>query len=418
MKYFKVLIIISLLIIIPFLVFSSFQANTEKIVDEETLPTAIVEDEILTGADQVAIYLPYLRDKKVGLLVNTSSIIESTSLVDSLLAHDINIKYIFGPEHGFRSNAGNGVSIKDEVDPTTGIPIISLYGGTRKPSKAQMDALDLIVFDIQDVGCRFFTYINKLYDIMEACAENNKELIILDRPNPNGFVDGPVLDMKLKSGIGKFPVPITHGMTMAEFAQMINGEGWLPNKAKCKLRIIPLKNYTHSTYYELPVSPSPNLNTQESIMLYPSLCLFEGTIISQGRGTYMPFTVLGNPKLKDAYKFSFTPKSIAGMSKSPLHMNETCYGIDLRDYDVKQLLETKQINLKWLMEFYEKYPDKARFFDRSQSAQMGDFDKLAGTVNLKKQIIDGMSEEEIRASWEPELSAYKTMRAKYVLYDE
>ncbi len=418
MKYFKVLIILILLLIAPFIVFTSFQSSTDKSTVQDEVLAEVTQDKILTGADQVHKYLPLLKDKRVGLLVNTSSIIENTSLVDSLLSHNINIKYIFGPEHGFRSNAGNGVSIKDEVDPTTGIPIISLYGGTRKPSKKQMESLDLIVFDIQDVGCRFFTYINKLYDIMEACAENNKELIVLDRPNPNGFVDGPVLDMKLKSGIGKFPVPITHGMTMAEFAQMINGEGWLPNKVKCKLRIIPLENYTHSSYYELPVNPSPNLNTQTSIMLYPSLCLFEGTIISQGRGTYMPFTVLGNPKLKDDYQFSFMPKSIPGMSKSPLHMDKACYGIDLRDYDVKELLETKQINLKWLMEFYQKYPDKERFFDRSQSAQMGDFDKLAGTVNLKKQIIDGVSEEEIRASWEPELSAYKLMRAKYVLYEE
>lgn len=371
---------------------------------------------IQTGADQVEQYLPLLKNKKVGLLVNTTSIIGNKSIVDSLQSLGINIQRIFGPEHGFRANASNGAHVADEIDTKTGIPIVSLYGAKRKPSKADMAALDIMIFDIQDVGCRFYTYINTLADIMETCAEENKELIVLDRPNPNGFVDGPILDMKLKSGIGKFPIPITHGMTIGEFALMINGEGWLPNNLKCKIKVIQLKNYTHNMDYTLPVSPSPNLNTQQSILLYPSLCLFEGTIVSQGRGTYMPFTVLGSPNLKGKYTFSFTPKSIKGMSETPLHQNEECFGLDLRKQDLKSLRKAGKINIQWMMEMYKAYPAKEKFFDRSYSKQMGDIDKLAGTKLFKEQIVAGKTEAEIRQSWEPQLSDYKTMRKKYTLY--
>ncbi|WP_028978399.1 DUF1343 domain-containing protein [Sporocytophaga myxococcoides] len=374
------------------------------------------ENFIIAGADQVELYLPSLKGKRVGMMVNQTSIIGNKSIVDSLLSLNIAIKTIFGPEHGFRSNASNGAAIKDEIDEKTGIPIISLYGKKRKPSKQDMDSIDVMIFDIQDVGCRFYTNINKLFDVMEACAENQKELIILDRPNPNGYVDGPVLDMKLKSGIGKFPIPITHGLTLGEFAQMVNGEKWLPNNLHCNLRIIKVKNYNHDLYYKLPVKPSPNLNTQQSVMLYPSLCLFEGTVISQGRGTQMPFTVLGSPDLKGMYTYSFTPKSIAGMSETPLYKDQICYGLDLQSFDTKKLHQTGKINLKWLIEFYNKYPSKEYFFDTSKSNQIGDFDKLAGTTDLKKQIINGVSEKEIRDSWEPQLSKYKEMRKKYLLY--
>jgi uncharacterized protein YbbC (DUF1343 family) len=371
---------------------------------------------ILTGADQIEAYLPLLKNKKVGMLVNTTSIIGNKSIVDSLQTLGVNIQRIFGPEHGFRANASNGAHVADEVDTKTGIQIVSLYGTRRKPSKTDMDALDIMIFDIQDVGCRFYTYINTLADIMEACAEANKELIILDRPNPNGFVDGPVLDMTLKSGIGKFPIPITHGMTIGEFAQMVNGEGWLPNNLKCKIKVIALKNYAHGMDYTLPVSPSPNLNTQQSILLYPSLCLFEGTIVSQGRGTYMPFTVLGNPNLKGKYTFTFTPKSIKGMSETPLHQNEDCFGLDLRKYDTKSIRKEGKINIQWMIELYKAYPAKEKFFDKSYSKQMGDIDKLAGTKLFREQIVAGKSEAEIRQSWQPQLLAYKTMRQKYVLY--
>ncbi len=375
------------------------------------------KNQIATGADQIEKYLPYLAGKRVGILANPTTIIGKKHLVDSLLARNINIVKVFGPEHGFRGNASNGAKVNDEKDSATGIKIISLYGAKRKPSKQDLSNVDIMIFDIQDVGCRFYTYINVLRDVMEACAENNKELLILDRPNPNGYlVDGPVLDMRLKSGIGQFPIPIAHGMTIAEFAQMINGEGWMQTKLKCKLKIIPVANYNHDMLYTLPVKPSPNLNTQQSIMLYPSVCLFEGTILNLGRGTYMPFTVLGSPALKDQYRFSFKPVSIRGMSETPLHMNEVCYGIDLRDYNINKLVQSKRIQIEWMMELYKVYPVKEKFFDRNQSKQMGDIDKLSGTSKFKKQIIAGKSVKEIQNSWEPGLSKYKMMRKKYMLY--
>ena len=371
---------------------------------------------IVTGADQVDVYLSYLKGKRVGLVANPSSIIGSKSSVDSLRSLGINIRMIFGPEHGFRSNASNGGAVGDEIDAKTGIPIISLYGKKKKPSKEDMDSLDVLIYDLQDVGCRFFTYINVLAQVMDACSENGKELMILDRPNPNAFVDGPVLDMKLQSGIGRYPVPITHGMTIGEFAQMINGEGWLPNQEKCKLKIIPVKNYAHDMDYTLPVSPSPNLNTQQSILLYPSLCLFEGTIISQGRGTNIPFTVLGNPDLKGKYDFSFTPVSMPGKSETPLHQDQVCYGLDLRNYNMAPMRKAGKINIQWMIDLYKAYPYKEKFFDFHQSKQMGNIDRLAGTTAFKEQIIAGKSEEEIRKTWEPELGNYKKMRTKYLLY--
>lgn len=402
----------SILLFIAFIALFSISCSTNK----NSLSNSASKTGILTGADQVSTYLPILKGKKVGMLVNTTSIIGNKSIVDSLQSLGINIQRIFGPEHGFRANASNGAHVADEIDAKTGIKIVSLYGTRRKPSKEDMDAIDIMIFDIQDVGCRFYTYINTLADIMEACAEVDKELIILDRPNPNGFVDGPVLDMTLKSGIGKFPIPITHGMTIGEFAQMVNGEGWLANKIKCKIKVITLKNYTHHMDYTLPVNPSPNLNTQQSILLYPSLCLFEGTIVSQGRGTYMPFTVLGSPKLKGLYPFSFTPKSIKGMSETPLHQNEECFGLDLRQYDMTSIRKKGKINIQWMMNLYKAYPEKATFFDRTYSKQMGDIDKLAGNKLFKEQIIAGKSEADIRKSWEPQLSEYKVMRKKYTFY--
>lgn len=376
-----------------------------------------VKSNIITGADQTEKYVPYLKGKRVAVLANPTTIIGKKHLVDSLQSAGINIIKVFGPEHGFRGNASAGAQVLDEKDSATGIPIISLYGSKTKPSAADLADVDIMIFDVQDVGCRFYTNINVLAHVMEACAENNKELLILDRPNPNGyFIDGPVLDMSLKSGIGMFPIPITHGLTIAEFAQMLNGEQWLANKMQCRIKIIPVANYNHSMYYQLPVKPSPNLNTQQAVMLYPSLCLFEGTVINLGRGTYFPFTVLGNPALRDKYDFSFTPVSIKGMSETPLHMNQVCYGLDLRKYDIDTLLKTKQINLRWMMELYRAYPEKEKFFDYTQSKEMGNINKLAGTVQFKEQIIAGKSEAEIRQSWEPGLSQYKTMRKKYLLY--
>lgn len=394
-----------------------FACNKKQIVSKSTHSATIARKEIITAADQIAAYLPLLKGKRVGMVVNQTSIIGKKPSVDSLLSLGVNIVKVFGPEHGFRGNASNGAKVNNEVDTKTGIPIISLYGKYKKPSKEHLADVDIMIFDIQDVGARFYTYINTLCHVMEACAENGKELVILDRPNPNGFcVDGPILEDHLHSGIGMFPIPISHGLTIAEFAQMINGEGWIPNKLKCKLRIIKTANYNHEMAYDLPVFPSPNLNSQQSILLYPSICWFEGTIISQGRGTYIPFTVLGAPALKGKYDFTFKPLSIQGMSETPLHQNEDCYGLDLRKFDAASFHKTKQINLSWLMELYKAYPYKEKFFDMSQSKQMGNFNKLAGTESLKQQIIDGKSETEIRKSWEPGLSNFKTLRKKYLLY--
>lgn len=377
----------------------------------------IENQSIKTGADQTGKYLPLLKGKRVAIVANQTSVIGQTSLVDSLKSLEVDIVKIFGPEHGFRGTASAGAVVSDSVDAKTGIPEISLYGKKSKPSKEDLANVDLVIFDIQDVGARFYTYINLLARVMEACAENSKELIILDRPNPTGFsVDGPILDMKLKSGIGMFPIPITHGMTVGELARMYNGEGWLANRTQCKIIVIQVENYSHNMQYTLPVSPSPNLNTQQSILLYPSLCLFEGTIISQGRGTHFPFTVLGNPDLKGKYEFSFTPVSIKGMSETPLHQDKVCYGLDLRKYDNGEFLKTGQINLKWLIDMYKAYPHKEKFFDFKQSNQMGNFDKLAGTTQLKEQIIAGKSEKEIRESWEPGLSDFKKLRTTYLLY--
>ena len=372
---------------------------------------------IITGADQTDKYINDLKNKRVAVLANPTTIIGNKHLVDSLMSRGINIVKAFGPEHGFRGNASNGAKVADEKDPATGIKIISLYGSKRKPSAEDLADVDVMIFDIQDVGCRFYTYINVLRDVMEGCAENNKELLILDRPNPNGYlVDGPVLDMRLKSGIGQFPIPIAHGMTIAEFAQMINGEGWLENKMTCKLKIVPVANYDHDMLYTLPVKPSPNLNTQQSIMLYPSMCLFEGAKMNYGRGTQYPFTILGSPAFKGKFSFSYTPLSIPGMSESPLHMNEVCYGIDLRSYNISQLVKSKRINIQWMIDMYQAFPHKEAFFDRSYSKQMGNIDFLAGVYDFKKQIIAGTSVADIQKSWEPALSNYKEMRKKYLLY--
>lgn len=381
-------------------------------------PTAYnAPKEIRTGADQTEKYLPYLKGKKIGIVSNQTSVIGKTHLVDSLKKLGINIISVFGPEHGFRGNASAGTKVQDEIDSATGIQIISLYGPRKKPRKEDMDAIDLLIYDVQDVGCRFYTNINVLANIMEACAENGKELLILDRPNPNAYlVDGPVLDMKLKSGIGMFPIPISHGLTIAEFAQMLNGEGWLANKEKCKIKIIPVANYSHDMPYTLPVKPSPNLNTQQSILLYPSTCLFEGAALNHGRGTYFPFTVLGAPDLKGKYSFSFTPVGIPGMAETPLYMNKVCYGLDLRNYDVEKLRKSKKINIQWMMELYKAFPDKERFFDSRQSNEMGNIDKLSGTTLFRQQIMAGTSEEDIRKSWEPGLTDFKKMRKKYLIY--
>ena len=367
---------------------------------------------IIPGADQTQLYLDYLKGKNIGMVVNQTSVIGArlTPSVDSLLKLGINIKKIFGPEHGFRGDASNGATVNDSNDPKTGLPVISLYGKHYKPTPTDLQGINLMIFDVQDVGARFYTYISTLHYVMEACAENNIELMILDRPNPNGFcVDGPVLDTAFRSFVGMHPIPIAHGMTIAEYAQMINGEGWLKNHVQCKLKIIKVANYKHSDSYVLPVNPSPNLNSNQSVLLYPSLCLFEGTVLSVGRGTYSPFVQIGHPLLKGKYSYSFTPVSIVGMSEDPPQKNQVCYGIDLKNYDAGLIKATGKLNLTWLIALYNAYPDKPHFFNAY-------FAKLAGTDKLRKQIEAGETERQIRESWEPALSKYKIMRRKYLLY--
>jgi len=367
---------------------------------------------IIPGADQTQLYIGYLKGKNIAMVINQTSVIgrRHKASVDSLLKLGLTIKKIFGPEHGFRGNASNGASVDDSIDPQTGLPVISLYGKHFKPTPADLETINLIIFDIQDVGARFYTYISTLHYVMEACAENNIELMLLDRPNPNGYtVDGPVLDTAYHSFVGMHPVPITHGLTIAEYAQMINGEGWLKNHIQCKLKIVKVANYAHSSTYQLPVNPSPNLNTNQSVLLYPSLCLFEGTTLSVGRGTLVPFQEIGHSLLKGKYRYSFTPVSIPGMSEDPPQKNQVCYGIDLRNYDTNTIIKSGHINLSWLIELYQAFPDKQHFFNAY-------FKKLAGTEELRKQIEAGKSEAEIRRSWEPALSRYKAMRRKYLLY--
>jgi len=406
----KLFYLVSIILILCVSGYSFTKSGTSKQIRVNT-------KKLITGADQPEEYLPYLKGKRVGILANQTTITGDQHLVDFLLSKGINVVKVFGPEHGFRGNASAGVKVSDEKDPATGIKIISLYGSKRKPSREDLADVDVMIYDVQDVGVRFYTNINVLRDVMESVAEFKKELLILDRPNPNGYlIDGPILDMNLASGIGQFPIPIAHGLTVAEFAQMVNGERWMANKAVCPLKIVKVRNYSHEMEYVLPVKPSPNLNTQQSIMLYPSTCLFEGTVLNHGRGTHSPFAVLGSPLLKDIYSFSFTPVSIPGMSETPLHMNEVCYGLDLRNYDTKKLVESKKLNIKWMMELYQAYPDKKNFFNKSLSKEINDINKLAGTSEFKEQIIAGKTEEEIRRSWEPGLTNYKKMRKKYLLY--
>jgi uncharacterized protein YbbC (DUF1343 family) len=362
------------------------------------------------GAERLDSYLKELTGKKVGIVANHTSMIKNTHLVDSLLKLKINVARVFSPEHGFRGTADAGEKVNSNIDEKTGLSIISLYGKNKKPTREQIKDLDVIIFDIQDVGVRFYTYISTMHYVMEACAENNKKLIILDRPNPNGhYVDGPILENKYKSFVGVHPVPIVHGMTIGEFAQMINGEGWLKNNIKCDISIIKTKNYNHSTFYQLPVKPSPNLPNMSSIYLYPSLCLFEGTPISIGRGTDLPFQIIGHPKMKSD-KYMFTPKSRSG-AKSPKLEGVTCNGYNLSNFGTEYMKGKRSINLFWLIEIYNNFPEKSGFFNEM-------FNLLAGTDQLKQQIKAGKSEEQILSSWKEGIIQFKKIRKKYLLYSD
>jgi len=363
--------------------------------------------EITPGAWQTDKYLPLLKNKRVAFVVNQSATIKAVNLIDSLLSLGVNITAIFSPEHGFRGNADAGKKIDDSIDEATGIPIISLYGAHRKPSQEDLAGVDMVIFDIQDVGVRFYTYISTMHYVMEACAENNKPLIILDRPNPNGnYVGGPVLDMNFKSFVGMHPIPIVHGLTVGELALMINGEHWL-DTLQCDLTIIKTKNYTHKSRYELPIKPSPNLPNARSIRLYPSLCFFEATNISIGRGTLFPFQVIGYPDSTFG-DFTFKPVSILGAATHPKHQDQLCYGIDLRNGT-----EGDFFTIQYVLDFYRLVDNDTLFFTRPSG-----FDRLAGSDELRKQISAGKTAKEIEQSWQKDLDKYKTMRKKYLLYDD
>jgi uncharacterized protein YbbC (DUF1343 family) len=367
---------------------------------------------IICGAERTDAYLHILTDKKIGVVANHTSRIGDTHLVDSLLSLDIKIQAIFAPEHGFRGTADAGEIIKDGKDTKTGLPVISIYGNNKKPKPEQLQGIDLMIFDIQDVGARFYTYISSMHYVMEACAEQNIPLLILDRPNPNGnLVDGPVLNTSYKSFVGMHPVPIAHGMTIAEYASMINGEKWLANGIQCDLHLILCENYNHNMIYSLPIPPSPNLPNDRSIELYPSICLFEATDLSVGRGTNMQFQVIGHPALEPICDFTFTPAPNEG-SKNPKHKNTKCYGYDLQTADENFPNTVSKLNLNYLLKIYEEFPNKDDFFISASF-----FDKLAGGSELRKQLISGKTEEEIRESWGEKLEAFKITRATYLLYD-
>lgn len=355
-------------------------------------------------------YLDYLQGKRIGMLVNQTSVVSDKHLVDTLLSLQQDIRKIYCPEHGFRGKADAGEKVNNTIDSASNLPIVSLYGNNKKPSKKDLDSIDIMIFDVQDVGVRFYTYISTLHYVMEACAENNIPVLILDRPNPNAhYIDGPILNEEYKSFVGMHPVPVVYGMTIAEYAQMINGEKWLENGVQCELIIVKNRAYNHQSLYTLPIKPSPNLADADAITLYPSLCFFEGTVISVGRGTYEPFKMIGHPKLDSKYSYSFQPVSIDGMSKEPPYKNEICYGIDLRNYVSDSSFNRKQIELKWLIEMYKAYPDTSKFFNSF-------FDKLAGSAKLRSQILEGFTEEEIRMSWRRDLQKFNRIRRKYLLY--
>lgn len=365
-------------------------------------------DVFKAGASQTELYFPQIEGKRVALVVNNTSLLEGKHLLDTLLTCKIDVVKVFAPEHGFRGDADAGEVIQSVVDKRTGVAIISLYGKSKKPSRESLSDVDVVIFDIQDVGVRFYTYISTLKYVMESCAENDKPLIVLDRPNPNGdYIDGPVLDTLYTSFVGPVPIPVVYGTTIGELSLMMNGEKWLKSGNKCKLTVVPMVNYDRLGIYPLTVKPSPNLTSLRSIRLYPSLCFFEATAISVGRGTYYPFEVIGFPDTLYG-TFTFTPKSIQGMAKQPLQENTICYGIDLREG-----VDQEKFTLKYLLDFYRLSRDKSNFFSTEKF-----FNLLAGNDILLKQIKAGHSEEQIRASWKSDLEKYRLIRGKYLLYPD
>ena len=408
---------LSILFISVFTALLSFACNPTSI---DTTPIASSFNEghqeefnttVIVGADRIALYYPMLEGKRVALVVNQTSRVGHMHLVDTLVQMGVDIVKIFAPEHGFRGEADAGAKVSDAKDSKTGLPILSLYGSNRKPSKEQLEGVDIVLFDIQDVGVRFYTYISTMTLVMEACAEMALPIIVLDRPNPNGhYIDGPVLEEGWESFVGMHQVPVVYGMTIGEYAKMVNGEGWLNDGLYCSLTVIPCKNYDHNTYYNLPIPPSPNLPNIQSILLYPSLCFFEGTTVSVGRGTSKQFQIIGHPQFQDE-GFSFTPVSSPG-AKYPKHENQICYGKDLSSLTKGSLFDSKRLDLSYLLEAYESF-DGDEFFNDNNF-----FDKLAGTDQLKDQVIRGNTEDEIRSTGKNDIDRFKLIRSKYLIYPE
>jgi len=384
-------------------------------LDAQT-PLAVTDDNaVITGSERISDYLPLLHGKRVACVVNQTSMIGNRHLVDSLQALGVNITTIFAPEHGFRGDLADGAHVHDYKDSTTGISVVSLFGKSFKPTRQDLKNCDVVIFDMQDVGVRFYTYISTMHYIMEACAENNLPLLIFDRPNPNGYyIDGPVLDSDHKSFVGMHPIPLVHGLTIGELALMINGEKWLTDSLHCDLTIIPCQHWDHTMLYQLPVKPSPNLPSMESVYLYPSLGLFEGTVISVGRGTTTPFEMIGHPQIKDT-SFSFTPVPIKGMSDNPPLKGKKCYGYQFKSFANDYLKYKGEVFIYWLTELYcemETNPEVPYFFNAVT------FDRLAGQSTLREQIIKAVPVDKIRASWQPDLIKYKALRKKYLLYKD
>jgi uncharacterized protein YbbC (DUF1343 family) len=395
------------------------RTKVETIVIDEVLPESEITireenharyslQKPVLGIERIYLFVDSLKGKKIAVVGNQTSTIGSVHLVDTLLAMQLNVVKVFAPEHGFRGEADAGEKVASSIDEKTGLPLISLYGNNKKPTPDQLADVDIVIYDIQDVGVRFYTYISTLHYVMEACAEQKKQLVVLDRPNPNGhYIDGPVRTAGYKSFVGMHPVPIVYGMTIGEYAMMINGEGWLNDSLSCKLWVIACRHYAHKTKYILPVPPSPNLRSELAVALYPSLCLFEATTVSVGRGTNKPFELFGHPNFPPT-NFQFTPTSMPG-AKNPLHENKVCYGFDLIKAHQRRRYE---INLNYLIQARDLLGDSIRFID-----QPSFFNRLAGNNKLVEQIQAGFSAQEIRKTWEPELEAFKKIRMKYLLYN-
>lgn len=372
-----------------------------------------VTAQVRNGADRLEELFPLLKNKRISLVVNQTSLVQNVHLLDTLYNKGVHITQIFAPEHGFRGDADAGEFIKNGKDYRTQVPIISLYGKNKKPQPAQLLQTDVVIFDIQDVGARFYTYISTMFYVMQACAENNKELIILDRPNPCDYVDGPVLDMKYKSFVGMLPIPVLHGCTIGELAQMINGEGWLSNNLQCPLKVITIEGWKHGQPYSLPVKPSPNLPNDQAIALYPSLCPFEGTSVSVGRGTDFPFQIIGSPTTKNL-KFRFMPHSMKGSDKHPLHQDTYCYGLNLSSE--KNIL--KGFSLQYVIQFYNYFQNLTRHAEKEFFTRPHWFDLLMGTNQVRLDILKNKTEEQIRSAWQKKLNQYKEIRKKYLLYED